>query len=272
MNSVEAKHNVPGQFANWIIRAGVLFFVNLPAGTLFAQEVQTVALSAEEVPGADQHIPADFSELLRMLLLESMKSEYADLRHWKRTVERFDGFHIHGIRISKRERDVPHGFWRRYKVTLIQPEKTFEAQVQQLAPTPEGAIPFSILISLRARCEATFAWWAYGVKGINGTAVSDATIHLRLRLETSPKIHFRLNSPFPQFDLRPRVTHVELKLKDLDVRKLGILKGDLAEVLGDGSRKAVEAMMQQQEGKIRDKLQKSLEQATNSNPKEKQPQ
>jgi len=237
----------------------LVLFVTGTRHSLSAQEIQTVSLSSEEISRESPQIPSNFSELLRILLLESMKSEYVDLKHWKGTAKRFDGFRVQGIRISKRERKVPHGLWRRYKVTLIRPEKTFHVEVEQLASAPNGAIPFSIRISLRAHCEATFVWWAYGVKGINGTAVSQATIHLQLLLDTNPRLKFNLNSPLPQIDLRPRVHSVELKLKDLDMEQLGILKGDVAEILGDGSRKAVEAMMQHQEEKIRARLQKSLE-------------
>lgn len=250
---------------NAVILMGVVVSTSLAVTSVLAEDpqsnIQTVSLSVAAPTPSEQTTPSTFSEILRLLLLESMKSEYVDLRHWKGTAKRFDGFHVRGARISKRERDVPHGIWRRYRVNLIRPEKTFEATVEQLEPDTSGNIPFSILVSLRARCEATFVWWTYGVKGLNGTAVSDATLHLKLQLVTNPKLNFRLDGRLPRVELQPRVTQVDLKLKDLDVRQIGILKGDLAEVLGDGSRKAVEALMQQQEGKIRDKLQKSLEEA-----------
>jgi len=224
---------------------------------LQARETQTVAIPAVSEPSTVP--PTNLSEVLKVLLLESLRDDYVDLRHWGGTIERFNGLKIRGLRISRREREVPHGIWRRYKATLVQPEKTFDAQVMQLDPTPSGKIPFSIEITLRSRCEATFAWWAYGVKGLNGTAVSYATLQLRMILETSPAIAFNLNTPFPKVELRPTVKSVDLKLKDLDVRQLGVLKGDLAEVLGDGSKHAIEALIQKQEGKIRVKLQKSLD-------------
>ncbi|WP_437224187.1 hypothetical protein SH661x_003522 [Planctomicrobium sp. SH661] len=228
---------------------------------VFAQEYRTVAVPVSSPTANAVAAPSNFSEILRTLLLESMRSEYVDDRDWRGTVERFDGFRYQGLRISKREREVPHGIWRRYKVNLIQPEKTFDVQVAQLDTDAEGNIPFSILINLRARCEATFVWWTYGVKGVNGTAESDATLQLKLILNTSPKIGFGLNSPLPRLELRPKVMQVELKLKDLDMRKLGVFQGDLVKVLGDGSTKAVEALVQQQEGKIKKKLQQSLDEA-----------
>lgn len=224
-------------------------------------EVKTVSLPAEPLPAAVASSPTNFSELLRALLMESMKADYVDNRDWRGTVERFDGFQTRGLRISKREREVPHGIWRRYRATLIQPEKNFDVQVAQLPVTAEGAVPFSILISLRARCEATFVWWTYGVKGMNGTAISDASLQLQILLETSPRLAFSLEKPIPHLELRPKVTNVELRLKDLDLRRLGVFHGDLIKVLGDGSTKAVEALIRQQEGKIRDQLQKGLDKA-----------
>jgi len=251
---------------NWIfvslsVSCSLPMGINSASGqVLQGQETQTVAIPVASLEHS-ANPPTNLSELLKVLLLESLRDDYVNMRHWGGTIKRFDGLKIRGLHISKRERDVPHGIWRRYKATLVQPEKTFDARVTQLEPLPSGKIPFSIEITLRARCEATFAWWAYGVKGLNGTAVSHATLQLRMILETSPTIALNLNTPFPQVELRPTVKSVELELKDLDVDRLGVLRGDLAEILGKGSQQAVEVLIQKQEEKIRSKLQKGLDKA-----------
>src|SRR5690606_34358620 len=113
--------------------------------------------------------------------------------------------------------------------------------------------------TLRARCEATFAWWNYGVKGWNGTAVSDATIQLRLVIETSPQFKFSLASPVPKLSLSPRISKLEMKIKDIDLRRIGLLTGDVVSELGDGSRKSIEALLQQQTGRIQSRLQKKID-------------
>lgn len=249
----------------WSWRSVILTILLAPAlvnGSIArAQEYKTVELpvsSAEKSPLSPE---TTFSEILRSILLESLKSEYVDDRHWGGTTRRFDGFRVQGTRISKREREIPHGIWRRFRVNLIQPEKNFHVEFAQLEPTADGVIPFSIRIRLRARCESTFVWWTYGVKGVNGTTVSDVTLQLKMVLNTSPRLKFDLQSPLPKLELRPQIASLAIELKDLDVRRFGVLQGDVVKVLGDGATDAVEALIQQQEGKIRKKLQQKLDEA-----------
>ncbi|WP_437185388.1 hypothetical protein SH668x_002492 [Planctomicrobium sp. SH668] len=245
---------LPFRYLVWVV-----LMVSGQASQLSASELKVVQLPSTEQKVKTAASAETFGEILRYLLLESMKEEYEDNRNWRGTVDRFDGFRIRGTRISKREREVPHGIWHRYKVSLIRPEETFDVEINQLDPTESGSIPFEIVINLKARCEATFVWWTYGVKGVNGTSVSNAKIQMKLLLETSPTVRFDLNSPLPGIDFRPKVKDVQIKLKDLDVKQVGVLEGKVVEVLGDGSRKAVENVMQQQEDKIKTKLQKSLD-------------
>lgn len=226
-----------------------------------AQEYKTVELPVSTAEKKDPRSDTTFSDILRSILLESLKSEYVDERHWGATTRRFDGFRVQGTRISKREREINHGIWRRFRVNLIQPEKNFHVQFAQLEPTADGEIPFSIRIRLRARCESTFAWWTYGVKGVNGTTVSDVTLQLQMVLNTSPRLKFDLQSALPKVELRPQIASLSLELKDLDVRRFGVFHGDVVKVLGDGATEAVEELIQQQEGKIRKKLQQKLDEA-----------
>lgn len=268
MNSFPAEGSCPPSFAVTGIGSRTLriillvtaFIVPTPA---HAQEYRTVELPVSTADKGTVSSNATFSEILRGILLESLNSEYVDDRHWGGTTRRFDGFRVQGTRISKREREIPHGIWRRFRVNLIQPEKNFHLQFAQLEPTPDGQIPFSIRIQLRARCETTFVWWTYGVKGINGTTVSDVTLQLKLVLNTSPRLKFDLQRPLPRLELRPKIASLSIDLQDLDVRKFGVLHGDIVKVLGDGATEAVEALIRQQEDKIRKKLQQKLDEAIN---------
>ncbi|WP_139228210.1 hypothetical protein [Planctomicrobium piriforme] len=210
-----------------------------------------------ELP-ADQHPPQTLGDVLRICLLQAMAEEYVDDRHWGGTVERFDGFRFRGLNISKRERLVNDGFWHRYKARLIRPGETLQVQVRQEAG-PDNTVRFAVEMILRAQCEATFAWWSYGVKGWNGTAVSEATLRLRLVLDTQPQFQFSLDTPIPGLALNPKVSEIELKLKDLDLQRLGVFEGPGVTVLGDGSRKAIEQLLQQQEGKLKQRLQQQID-------------
>ncbi|WP_437203786.1 hypothetical protein [Planctomicrobium sp. SH664] len=216
---------------------------------------------------AQESLPAPaptLSELVRGIVLESVDDEYIDEKKWGKTANRFDGVDIDGLRISKRKQRVNHGFWQRYEVRLIKPEETLKLEIEQEPATEAGLLRFIVTLKLKARCKATFALWTYGVKGINGTTVSNASVNVRLVLETSPKLEFSWDTPLPRLNLHPQVADVNLQLTDLEVDRIGIVTGDLAKLLGEGSQAAVDSALQGQSRKIRKKLQAKIDRETGS--------
>ena len=197
--------------------------------------------------------------LVRETIVELVPHIFVDETAWNRDTERFDGFRIRGLRIEERKKRVNHGFWQRYQVQLIQPDENLRITIRQLDGAPEKRVRFDVSTALRARIEVTYAFWTYGVKGLNGTTVADATIHTRLRLSVAPRARFEHGSWLPSLAIEPRVDAVWLRLKDLDVRRIGVIGPAVAEPLGDGSRKAIEAFMQSQSGRLKQKLQARLD-------------
>jgi len=201
------------------------------------------------------------SDLVREILIHASRDGFDDEKHWNKSVTRFDGLKIRGLHISKRKKQVRHGFCRKFEAELIQPEETLSLEIRQLpAEKPGAPTQFVITAELKARCDATFAHYIYGVKGLNGSAVADATVRMKVALEISHELSISLDKPFSGFQLHGSVNSVQLKLKDLDLRQFGLIRGDAAELLGDGSREALEQLLQSQERRIKERLQKKLDQ------------
>lgn len=208
----------------------------------------------------DQGPEKKFSDLVREIAIHSTEEGFEDTKHWNKSVKRFDGLSIRGLHISQKRKRVRHGFCRRYEAFLVRPEETFRLEIEQLPLDPTfETTQFVVTTQLRARSEATFAHYVYGVKGFNGSAVAHATIQLRLVLEIAPTFVLTADSLLPDLRLNARVNSVDLQLKDFDLQKLGPIKGDFAKILGDGSRESVEGLMQAQRSRIRKKLQKELD-------------
>ena len=201
-----------------------------------------------------------FADLIREVILHEAKEGYADEKHWNKTSDRFDGLKIRGLKISKRKKKVRHGFCRKYEAQLVRPEETFKLEIEQLPPSDDNsATTFVISSQLKARSEATFAQYLYGVKGLNGNAVANATLTMKIVLEIAPQAVFSFESPLPDFNINADVKDVQLRLKHFDLQKLGPIKGELAQIIGDGSEKAVEALLKRQESRIKKKIQKELD-------------
>jgi|GEM_PF-2789871 len=253
-------HILSGMVLLDIVLSGPVCLAQVPAGP-----VQHVELAMREPDTASPASPQSLGDVLRLCLLNSLQEEYVDLKHWKGSVERFDGFRVRGLHISRRKREVEHGFWRRYKARLIRPEETLQLTVTQI-PGEADSVRFRIELDLQAQCEATFVWWTYGVKGWNGTGVSQARLRAILILDTRPQVRFSFSDPLPRLDLRPQIQDLKLKLIDLDLERLGIFDGPVVTALGDGSREAIEQLIQTQEKRLRQQLQAQLDRQTGTAP------
>lgn len=217
------------------------------------------ARRGDETAASDLPVAPTVSELVRLLILDAAEDEYVDERHWGMTTDRFDGVKVQGLKVSKRKKEVNHGQWYRYKAALVRPEETLTVRIEPLDPPQPGTMSFAVTTRLRARCEATFANWTYGTKGLNGTVVSHATVALRLVFNVTPRMHVSWTQPVPRLDLQPQVADVRLRLVDLDVRRVGVFGGSIASLLGDGSRSTVERLIESQERNLKRRLQSKLD-------------
>ena len=143
-------------------------------------------------------------------------------------------------------------------MSLLNPDKTIRVDIKNVRKTPEGATRFELYVSVRARCETQFALWTWGVKGINGTVESDVTLQALLDCSFCADSEFTEASILPAFALKPEFHSLDLKLSDVDTRKIGLLGGWVAEELGNGTRKAFEDLLQSQEKPLLERIRKSV--------------
>ncbi|MFG0332487.1 MAG: hypothetical protein ACF8TS_03905 [Maioricimonas sp. JB049] len=201
---------------------------------------------------------ANWSELIEALLLEAIPQDYEDLRHWGKKVEVFDGFRIRGLRMSKRTKAVNHGLWRRYRVRLLHPEKTFDLEVRELQPAGGGRFTFQVLVTARARCHVKLTQWALGVKGLSTSSEAD----VRIRMWADCSLRIRTERPqgrwLPDLVFEPDVHRIRLKVLDVDVRRIGPIGGTVAEEIGNGSRLVVAEMLRQREDKLVRKARRAI--------------
>lgn len=230
-----------------------LFAMFTSATSLFAQDETVV-----ESPVGVRQAP-NLSDLVRDIIIESTKEGHVNEKHWNKTATRFDGLKINGLKISKRKKKVRHGFCRKYSAALRNPDQTFHLAIKEITIPGEDVTAYSIDAKLKARCEGTFAHYTYGVKGVNGTMISDADIRVRLIISIDPKAQFSLSAPIPRVQLNAKVRDVDFWLTDIDVHRVGILDGKLVELIGDGAEEALEELLQGQESQVKKKLQKKLD-------------
>ena len=209
-----------------------------------------------------------WSEALRAVLLTSIPDNYEDLRHWGKTTEVFGGIRVRqrglNIRVSERKQRVNHGAWHRYKIELIDPTKTLKLVIDQIRPTGMGQFQFEIRLASKLRCRADFEQWLLGVKGFNMTVVSEADVQIVANCQLTLRTEQNRKSLIPDLVLDPKVNGIKLSLTNLDVKRIGEIRGDIAEGIGDSSRHYIENLMQAQEGRALKKANEAIEKKRNS--------
>ena len=204
-----------------------------------------------------------WSETIRAVMLTAIPDQYEDLRHWGKTREIFNGLRVQqrgfDIRVSERKRTVNDGAWHKYKIELIDPAKTLKLVIDRIEPQAIGRFQFDIRLAAKLRCRADFEHWVLGVKGLNASTVSEADIEMIAHCEVMIRAAPNPDSLLPDTVIEPQVKRVELCLKDLDVQRIGAIRGDLAKGIGDASRHEIENLLQAQEPRVKKKANEAIE-------------
>lgn len=250
--------------------------VSVPTQTNARQSLPVVVNSAQ-MPKGEIKVTLDgpmlpnspsWSEALRAILLTAIPDKYEDLSHWGKTNEIFGGVRVQqrgfNIRVSERKQTVNHGAWHRYKIELVDPARTLKLLINQIKPNGMSQFQFDIRLASKLRCRADFEHWVLGVKGLNMTVVSEADVQIVAHCQLTLRTESTRKNLLPDLVLEPRVNSVQLFLTNLDVKRIGEIRGDLAEVIGDTSRHDIENLLQAQEGRVARKANESIEKKRNS--------
>ena len=228
------------------------------AGVTPSRDVSSVAVASSE-PTADERL----SNLVETIVREAIPHEFEDDKHWGKRKTVVNGLDIEtkrGLpRISKRERAVRHGFWRRYVVTLLDPQETLHLRIDNLRSPANGEFRWDLHVGTRANVEARFEHWNLGVKLLNGSMDADATLHVHAACSLKITLETDEETSSPVIVLSPTVHAIDLAMPDLDVNKFGKAQGPVVREIGSGLEDVIEELLQTQEKSIRKKAQKSID-------------
>lgn len=203
------------------------------------------------------------SHLVETIVREAIPRQFENDKHWNKRTKVVNGLDIEtkrGLpRISKRERAVRHGFWRRYQVTLINPQETLHLRIDNLRSPSAGEFRWDLFVSMRANVEARFEHWNLGVKLLNGSTNADATLNVHADCSLKISLEADAESSLPVVVLRPTVHTIHLTLPDIDVHKFGKVEGPVVREIGSGLEDIIEELLQSQEKSVLKQAQKSID-------------
>ena len=210
----------------------------LVTGTGIADEPKRSASVSDQPDDHARQIAASFADLLR----DVIPREYERRTDWGKTKRIPVGIQNTGhglrLRLRKREKEVKHGVWKHYRVTMIEPEENLHVHIQDLRHIGPGRIGLTLHVSSKVHGWIRAKVYNRGVHVIGLTAEGDTTFDLTIDCEVGVRIEPA--SVLAGIVVDPVVTNARLKLDDFRLTRLGELHGPLVRELGDGLRHLME--------------------------------
>jgi hypothetical protein len=209
-----------------------------------------------------------WSDLLRAVMLTAIPDKYEDRKHWGGTVQMAKGirFRQRGIHVQMEPRmtSVNDGMWHRYQIEFPRPEQNIRLAIENVSSRASGQFHCTIVVTATPKCLARFEHWVLGVKGLNFTIVSHATVKVVADCSLRVRTEFMKGNWLPDLILEPTVQKLDIKLVDIDTKRIGELRGDVAEELGDGSRAFVRRLLAEQAPRALKKINSAIAKKKNA--------
>ena len=210
-----------------------------------------------------------WSELAKAILTTAIPDKYEDKKHWGKTREVFDGIRVQqrgfDIRFSERKRKVNHGTWYMFTIRFPNPEQNINLVIDHVESQGPGKFEFAIHVRLKKiLLHGQFEQWLLGVKGLNFDFESDVDVQMDAVCQMAIRTERKEGSLLPDLVLDPSIRRIRLTLLDVNTRRVGRVGGDIAEEMGNGSRKLFEELMHSQEGRVLKKANEAIQKKKDS--------
>ena len=190
--------------------------------------------------------PEMIGRLVIPLIKEAVPREFEGEKDWGKTKKITTGVRSEGnffrFDIHSKRSEVNDGVWKKYRVTLVEPDKNLEIRVDDLHRLDSGKYALKLFVAAKAHGWARAVVYEHGVHIISLEAEGDTAIRLWLDAEIDvAKVE---SSTFiPGVELRPVVTEARLKFDDFKLKRISDVRGAVAKELGDLLRKELEKQL-----------------------------
>jgi hypothetical protein len=192
--------------------------------------------------------PDVVSQVAARIIAAEIPREIERKKDWGKTKEITTGLHSNGnffkFDIHRDKSEVNHGVWKQYKLTLIDPDKNLDVQIQNLRTLENGRIALTLFVVAKVHGWAQTTVYDRGVHLIGLEAEGDTGVRLTLDAEVGVT-PLKSSSFLPAgYALDPTVTDAHIQFDDFHLSRISDLRGTLAKQIGVVLREAVEKELQ----------------------------
>jgi hypothetical protein len=193
---------------------------------------------SEEVDPSEvlpEPVSAAMLEFLESIIREHIPANHVDEKDWNKTKRVFAGVKLRreGLKLETKRRwkEVNDGLWRRYEVTLLDPEKKLDVRLSEVHWLPDGRLHARLKIASELLVVARQAQWNLDVRFYSFD--TQARVRMELDVETTTAFRMDASKLPPTLVVDPIVEQASLRMTRFEVDKIGQIGGDIAEELGD---------------------------------------
>jgi hypothetical protein len=213
------------------------------ASFLFVAAAIVKAMAGPSLATLTGITPEMVAQLVTPLIAEAVPREFEGQKDWGKTKTVVSGLHSDGnffkFDIHRQTSEVNDGIWKKYRVTLIEPEKNLVIRIDDMHRLESGKYALTLFVAAKVHGWARAVVYEHGVHVISLDAEGDTSIRLwvdaEVGLETVESSTF-----IPGLQLQPVVSDARLKFDDFKLTRISDVRGAVAKELGDLLRKEMQ--------------------------------
>jgi len=197
---------------------------------------------------------------LTEVALAAIPDEYEDDRKWGGTKKVWDGLHMRmeglELKTKRRWKEANHGTWKKYKVTMVDPDRNLRTEISQLRQLGPGRIAFQLGMAAKVHAFARLEEWRRGIRLISISADADADVELDVAFEMTTALD-AAKMP-PDLVLKPVATAADLRLKQFKLKRVSKANGPIIRELGDGLEDILRRRLAHRRQELTEKINKAI--------------
>lgn len=216
------------------------------------------AASSPGIPGG--LAPELISQIASHIIAAEIPREFEGSKDWGRTKRMTTGLRSYGnffkFDIHRDRSEVNDGIWKRYRLTLVDPDKNLDVKIENLRTLETGRIALTLNVAAKVHGWARIKIYESGVHIIALEAEGDTGIRLAIDADIGVK-PASSDSFLPSYAIDPLVTDARLKFEDFNLTRISDVGGTFAHEVGIVLREAAEDELKGK--KLTEKINRSID-------------
>lgn len=212
-----------------------------------------------------ENVPVDAGEkvdaLITQIVLKNIPHQFNEDKDWGAQEERWNGVDIQRdglkIRTHRKKKMVNHGTWKKYEVSLLNPQQQFAISVKNMREAQEGKMEFEVHVAANLKIDGRQSKWVKGVQLYNVSVDGKAKVNLTATIELRSLMDVTKFPPDLVF--RPQAKSVDIELSEFRIDRISKVGGEVAQLVARLARRAIEGRLEKEETKTLKKLNAEFE-------------